>query len=89
MEKVPYNTILDISHKVNIVDVISDYLPLEKKGKNYFAICPFHDDHNPSMSISPEKQIIHVLYVVHLVMFLILLKIMKKFLLLKQFIKLL
>lgn len=57
MEKIPYNTILDISKKVNIVDVISEYLPIEKKGKNYFAICPFHDDHNPSMSISPEKQI--------------------------------
>lgn len=57
MEKIPYETILDIQKKVNIVDVISDYLPLEQKGKNYFAICPFHDDHNPSMSISPEKQI--------------------------------
>ena len=57
MEKLPYNTILDISRKVNIVDVISDYLPLTMKGKNYFAVCPFHDDHNPSLSISPEKQI--------------------------------
>lgn len=57
MEKIPYDLILDIQRKVNIVDVISEYLPLEQKGKNYFAICPFHDDHNPSMSISPEKQI--------------------------------
>lgn len=57
MEKIPYDVILDIKSKVNIVDVISEYLPVEQKGKNYFAICPFHDDHNPSMSISPEKQI--------------------------------
>ena len=57
MEKIPYDVILDIKSKVNIVDVISEYLPVEHKGKNYFAICPFHDDHNPSMSISPEKQI--------------------------------
>ena len=57
MEMIPYDTILEIRNKANIVDVISDYLPMEKKGKNYFAICPFHDDHNPSMSISPEKQI--------------------------------
>lgn len=57
MEKIPYETILDIQKKVNIVDIISEYLPIEQKGKNYFAICPFHDDHNPSMSISPEKQI--------------------------------
>ena len=57
MEMIPYDTILEIRNKANIVDIISDYLPMEKKGKNYFAICPFHDDHNPSMSISPEKQI--------------------------------
>ncbi len=57
MEKISYDVILDIQRKVNIVDIISEYLPLEQKGKNYFAICPFHDDHNPSMSISPEKQI--------------------------------
>lgn len=57
MEKIPYEEILKIQRKVNIVDIIAEYLPLEKKGKNYFAVCPFHDDHNPSMSISPEKQI--------------------------------
>lgn len=55
--KLEYEQIIDISRKVDIVNVISDYLPLTQKGRNYFAICPFHDDHNPSMSISPEKQI--------------------------------
>ncbi len=57
MQKLSYDLILDIQRKVNIVDVIGKYLPLVQKGKNYFAICPFHDDHNPSMSISFEKQI--------------------------------
>ena len=57
MNKIPYDEILNIQRKVNIVDVIQNYIPIEKKGKNYFAICPFHDDHNPSLSISPEKQI--------------------------------
>ena len=57
MNKRPYDEILNIQRKVNIVDVIQNYLPIEKKCKNYFAICPFHDDHNPSLSISPEKQI--------------------------------
>lgn len=57
MNKIPYDEILNIQRKVNIVDVIQNYLPVEKKGKNYFAVCPFHDDHNPSLSISPEKQI--------------------------------
>lgn len=57
MDKIPYETILDIRKKANIVDIIAKYIPLEKRGKNYFAICPFHDDHNPSMSVSEEKQI--------------------------------
>lgn len=41
----------------NIVDVIGKYISLNQKGKNYFGICPFHDDHSPSMSVSLEKQI--------------------------------
>ncbi len=57
MQKIPYDEILNIQRKVDIVDVIGNYLSLTRKGKNYFAICPFHDDHNPSMSISSEKQI--------------------------------
>ncbi|MBQ3021157.1 MAG: DNA primase [Bacilli bacterium] len=46
-----------IRNSVNIVDVIGNYVNLEKKGKNFFGICPFHDDHTPSMSVSFEKQI--------------------------------
>lgn len=41
----------------DIVQVISAYIPVEKKGRNYVALCPFHDDKNPSMQISTEKQI--------------------------------
>ena len=51
------NLIDEIRAHVNIVDSISSYLPLTKKGKNYFGVCPFHDDHSPSMSVSEEKQI--------------------------------
>ena len=51
------NLIDEIRAHVNIVDIISSYLPLTKKGKNYFGVCPFHDDHSPSMSVSEEKQI--------------------------------
>ena len=50
-------TINEISRNVDIVDVISGYLPLTQKGKNFFGVCPFHDDTNPSMSVSREKQI--------------------------------
>ena len=47
----------EIRNSVNIVDVISSYINLTTKGKNYFGVCPFHDDNNPSMSVSPDKQI--------------------------------
>ena len=47
----------EIRNKSDIISVISNYVPLTKRGKNYFGVCPFHDDHSPSMSVSPEKQI--------------------------------
>lgn len=47
----------EVRQSVDIVDVIGQYLPLEKKGRNYMAVCPFHDDTHPSLSISPDKQI--------------------------------
>ena len=47
----------EIRNKLDIVEVISNYVPLTQRGKNYFGVCPFHDDHSPSMSVSPEKQI--------------------------------
>lgn len=47
----------EIRTSVDIVDVISSYIPLAPKGKNFFGVCPFHDDKNPSMSVSKEKQI--------------------------------
>ena len=51
------SVINEIRNNVDIVEVISGYLPLTAKGKNYFGVCPFHDDHSPSMSVSKEKQI--------------------------------
>lgn len=47
----------DILKRADIVDVISSYINVIKKGRNYVAVCPFHDDKNPSMMISKEKQI--------------------------------
>ena len=47
----------DIRKNADIVEIISSYLPLTLKGKNYFGICPFHQDHSPSMSVSREKQL--------------------------------
>lgn len=47
----------NIRQTANIIDIISSYIPLEQKGRNYFGVCPFHNDHSPSMSVSSEKQI--------------------------------
>lgn len=47
----------EIQNRCDIVEVISKYVQLSKRGKNYFGLCPFHDDHNASMSVSPDKQI--------------------------------
>lgn len=47
----------NIRSSVDIVDIIGSYLPLTQRGRNYFGVCPFHDDHSPSMSVSKEKQI--------------------------------
>ena len=46
-----------IRSKVDIVDIIGERIPLTARGKNFFGVCPFHDDTNPSMSVSREKQI--------------------------------
>lgn len=46
----------DVLDHADIVHVVSSFIPVIKKGKNYVAKCPFHDDTNPSMSVSPERK---------------------------------
>jgi len=48
-----------ISERADIVEIISHYLPLKKAGKNYKALCPFHQEKTPSFMVSPEKQLFH------------------------------
>ncbi|QRG86036.1 DNA primase [Bulleidia sp. zg-1006] len=57
MASIPQNVIDDIRSKANIVDVIRHYIPVTEKGNGYVAVCPFHDDHDPSLKISTDKQI--------------------------------
>ncbi len=57
--KIPEETISQITQKVDIVDVISEYVQLKKQGRNYFGLCPFHGENTPSFSVSPDKQIFH------------------------------
>jgi DNA primase len=52
-------TIQTIREKIDLLDVISEYLPLKKKGRNHLALCPFHQEKTPSFSVSQEKQIWH------------------------------
>jgi len=56
MQTVSEEKINEIRNSADIVNIISDYIPLKMKGKNYFGVCPFHDDHSPSMSVSRERQ---------------------------------
>ena len=57
MARIDNTVINDIRNKANIVDIVGSYIPLTKKGQDYLAVCPFHDDHSPSMHVSPNKQI--------------------------------
>ncbi|MDD3324552.1 MAG: DNA primase [Sulfurospirillaceae bacterium] len=52
-------SIENLKQRIDIVDVVGNYLELKKNGANYKAVCPFHDDSNPSLVISPAKQIYH------------------------------
>ncbi|WP_412990246.1 DNA primase [Pediococcus siamensis] len=56
---IPEDLIDQIRTSVNIVDVISQYVQLKKQGKNFFGLCPFHEEKTASFSVSESKQIFH------------------------------
>ncbi|WP_057896855.1 DNA primase [Liquorilactobacillus oeni] len=57
--RIPEEVIENVRSNVNIVDVVSQYVQLSKSGKNFFGLCPFHEEKTPSFSVSEEKQIFH------------------------------
>ncbi|MCB0296840.1 MAG: DNA primase, partial [Calditrichaeota bacterium] len=59
MAGIPEHIIDRIRESVNIVEVISRYVTLRKRGRNFQGLCPFHQEKTPSFSVNPEKQIFH------------------------------
>lgn len=57
MNQIPQDVITEIRNSIDIVDVIDGYVKLNPRGKNFFGLCPFHDDNNASMSVAKDKQI--------------------------------
>ncbi len=57
--RISENKIEEIRSAANIVDVVSEFIPLKKRGKNFLGLCPFHNEKTPSFTVSEEKQIFH------------------------------
>lgn len=49
----------EVRQSNDIVDIISQYMHLKRSGRNFFGLCPFHNEKSPSFSVSPDKQIFH------------------------------
>ncbi|MFQ6673290.1 MAG: DNA primase [Fidelibacterota bacterium] len=59
MARVPQETIDQIRDRADILDIVSDYVELRRRGRNFFGLCPFHQEKTPSFSVAPDKQIFH------------------------------
>ena len=57
--RIPEQKIEEIRNSANIVDIISGYVQLKKRGKNFIGLCPFHQEKTPSFTVSDDKQIYH------------------------------
>ncbi|HDI7334680.1 TPA: DNA primase [Staphylococcus aureus] len=57
--RIDQSIINKIKDKTDILDLVSEYVKLEKRGRNYIGLCPFHDEKTPSFTVSEDKQICH------------------------------
>ena len=51
------NTIQQITSRIDIIDVVGEFVKLKKRGTNYLGVCPFHNEKTPSFTVSPSKEI--------------------------------
>jgi DNA primase len=58
-ELIPEETIEEVRLRTDIVEVISEYVGLQRKGKSYWGLCPFHSEKTPSFTVTPEKQMFY------------------------------
>ena len=56
---IPREVIDDIRGKVDILNIVSEFVKLRKTGKNHIGLCPFHSEKTPSFTVSQEKQLFH------------------------------
>lgn len=57
MAKIPQETIEEVRSRTDIVDVVSDYVQLKKRGSNFIGLCPFHKEKTPSFNVNPAREI--------------------------------
>ncbi len=57
--RIPEELVEDVQARADIVEVISDYVRLEHKGRNYIGLCPFHQEKTPSFTVTPERQMFY------------------------------
>lgn len=56
---IPEHKVHEVREATDILDLVSGYVTLKKRGRNHFGLCPFHQEKTPSFSVNPEKQIFH------------------------------
>ena len=57
MARISEQSVESVRNSADVVEVISSYIELKKRGRNFFGLCPFHNEKTPSFSVNPEKQI--------------------------------
>ena len=57
MSRIPEHVVENVRQTADIYDVVSEYIKLKKRGRNFFGLCPFHNEKTPSFSINIDKQI--------------------------------